>query len=78
MPGTDLDTALAAAERLRAAVEALGEPHPDMPHRVVTISVGVAAMVPPPSGRVGQLTELADAELYLAKQTGRNRVMPSR
>jgi diguanylate cyclase (GGDEF)-like protein len=78
MPGTDLDAALAAAERLRAAVEALGEPHPQITDEVVTISVGVAAMIPPGSGGVRHLTELADAELYLAKHTGRNRVMPAR
>jgi diguanylate cyclase (GGDEF)-like protein len=78
MPGTDLDTALGAADRLRAAVEALGEPHPLVDERVVTVSVGVAALVPPPSSGVRHLTELADAELYLAKQTGRNRVMPTR
>lgn len=78
MPDTDLDTARGAAERLRAAVEALGEPHPLVGERVVTVSIGVAALTPPPSSSVRHLTELADSELYLAKQAGRNRVMPTR
>ncbi|QSB13316.1 diguanylate cyclase [Natronosporangium hydrolyticum] len=76
MPGTDLEPALHAAERLRAAMVALAEPNPLVSERVVTVSVGVAAMIPGQQGRVGQLSELADVELYRAKRAGRNRVMP--
>jgi diguanylate cyclase (GGDEF)-like protein len=76
MPGADLDAALTAAERLRAGVAALGEPHPLAPEGVVTVSVGVAAMVPRIPDRPGQMVTQADAELYRAKRAGRNRVMP--
>lgn len=76
MPGTDLEPALYAAERLRTAMEALAEPHPLVAGQRVTISIGVAAMVPPRHGRVSVLTEQADIELYRAKRAGRNQVRP--
>ncbi len=77
MPGADLDAARSAAERLRAGVAALREPHPLAPEGVVTVSVGVAATVPRMPDRPGQMVTQADAELYRAKRAGRNRVMPA-
>jgi diguanylate cyclase (GGDEF)-like protein len=64
------------AERLRAGVAALRVPAGDEPGAglaAVTVSVGVAVLTPD----CGQLTDLmaaADAALYYAKETGRNRV----
>jgi diguanylate cyclase (GGDEF)-like protein len=67
----DRAAALAAAEKLRAAVAAaaIGHPAPDVGR--VTISIGVA--VYPDDGRdVASLVDAADAALYAAKRAGRN------
>jgi diguanylate cyclase (GGDEF)-like protein len=75
LPGTDEGGAELVAERMRAAVEALRIEHLDSPHGVVTVSVGFSAIIP---GRLedtaAQLLGAADAALYRAKQSGRNRV----
>jgi diguanylate cyclase (GGDEF)-like protein len=76
LPGTDLDGALAVAERLRTGVAALRLPHPRsgvQPH--VTVSLGVVCE---PSGAHGDATALlqrADQALYQAKESGRDRVV---
>jgi diguanylate cyclase (GGDEF)-like protein len=66
-----LEAASDAAERLRAAVEALAVPHPA--GGVVTVSAGVAATVGNACAP-GELLAAADAALYAAKQGGRNQV----
>lgn len=71
LPEQTAETALLAAERLRAQVEALAHPHPD--GGVLTISVGVAVA----GSRYVDPVELfarADSALYRAKSDGRNRV----
>jgi diguanylate cyclase (GGDEF)-like protein len=75
MPGTDINQALAVAERLRRAVEELCITHASCPSGRVTISVGVAAMVPGVDTDPGCLIEAADAGLYSAKRRGRNGVV---
>ncbi|MFI5840172.1 diguanylate cyclase [Catenuloplanes sp. NPDC051500] len=74
LPETPLADALIVAERVRAAVEALREPHTLSPHGVVTVSIGVASGMPVPNGPVDTLLKLADESLYDAKRAGRNRV----
>jgi two-component system cell cycle response regulator len=73
-PEQDLQCATIAAERMRAAIEALGIAHPGMtPPGVVTVSGGVACL-----GRdetVVSLLGRADAALYRAKEEGRNRIV---
>lgn len=72
LPGTDLDGGAQVAERIRVAlagriVLALdGTPIP------VTASFGVAAT--PPAATASELFTAADAAMYEAKRTGRNRV----
>jgi diguanylate cyclase (GGDEF)-like protein len=71
LPEQPLEAAALAAERLRAAVEALGLPHPA--GGVVTVSAGVAALADE-GCTPDELFELADQALYRAKDGGRNRV----
>jgi diguanylate cyclase (GGDEF)-like protein/PAS domain S-box-containing protein len=71
LPDADLDGAAAAAERMRAAVEALEiEADDGMPFGL-TISVGVAEVV---GGDLRAAIAVADRRLLAAKQAGRNRV----
>ena len=71
LPEQTLESAALAAERLRAAVEALALAHPA--GGVVTVSAGVAGLQDP-TCTPDQLFELADKALYRAKDGGRNRV----
>jgi len=75
LPDSDGQAALAAAERMRAAVERV--PLVDDDGRTIhaTISVGVASTATAElPNQFEELTRLADAALYAAKQAGRNRV----
>jgi len=74
LPDTDLVTALELAECLRATVATLTIAHRSAPCGHVTISIGVACLVP--SGAAGPqvLIEAADGALYAAKRNGRNMV----
>jgi diguanylate cyclase (GGDEF)-like protein len=71
LPEQSIDSAVLAAERLRAAVERLAIPHPA--GGIVTISAGVAGL-DDPGLSTDQVFELADQALYRAKGAGRNRV----
>ena len=66
----------AVAERLRAAVQAIGIQHPgNVPYGVVTISLGAVVLTPPDLERADDdWFARADAALYRAKGQGRNRV----
>jgi diguanylate cyclase (GGDEF)-like protein len=70
LPEQTIESAGLAADRLRAAVEALALPHPA--GGSVTVSAGVAGTAG--SCRPDELFELADQALYRAKDAGRNRV----
>jgi diguanylate cyclase (GGDEF)-like protein len=74
MPGLELADALAVAERVRQAVLHTDLPHPGSRLGTVTISIGVAAIVPRPGLSADLLIAAADAALYRAKQAGKNRV----
>lgn len=74
LPGADDATALQAAERARKAVYDLRIPHRDGPEGVVTVSIGVATLVPTDGLAPETLLRLADEALYRAKAGGRNRV----
>nr|WP_294545220.1 diguanylate cyclase [uncultured Rhodopila sp.] len=74
LPNTPLDGAVRIAEHILRAVSALGLGHEASPFGHVTVSIGAACMVPVPGAEVQQLTARADAALYDAKRSGRNRV----
>ncbi|AVO49784.1 sensor domain-containing diguanylate cyclase [Melaminivora suipulveris] len=76
LAGADERDALAVAERLRMAVRALAIEHAPAGRDagIVTISVGVASVRPAAQGAGAQeLFERADAALYHAKRSGRDR-----
>jgi diguanylate cyclase (GGDEF)-like protein len=75
LPGADLDTAVAVAERMRAAVAALVHPHELAESGIVTVSIGVAAVIPDRTGLHETLIKMADEALYSAKRAGRNRII---
>jgi len=74
LPDTALDGALAVAEACRSHLEALAIEHLDAAGGVVTMSIGVATLVPPLDAGAEQLVAAADEAMYEAKNGGRNRV----
>jgi diguanylate cyclase (GGDEF)-like protein len=78
-PEQTLESAAIGAERLRKALEALAISHPGKPpDGLVTVSVGVARFEPELKDDVERLLARADAALYDAKESGRNRVVVRR
>jgi diguanylate cyclase (GGDEF)-like protein/PAS domain S-box-containing protein len=61
-----------AAERIRARVETMELTAPDRSRLHLTVSIG-ATCVQPSDRRIEELLSRADAALYAAKQSGRNR-----
>jgi diguanylate cyclase (GGDEF)-like protein len=71
--GSDAQYALVLAEDIRHEIAALRIPHEASEFGIVTVSVGVASLVPQASDAPTPLVELADKLLYQAKAAGRNR-----
>ena len=75
LPTIDEYGAMMTAERIRAAVQALGLAHRDSPFGITTVSAGVDTMRPSGNGMSpADLISAADAALYRAKAHGRNQV----
>jgi diguanylate cyclase (GGDEF)-like protein len=77
LPETELEGAVAVAEKVRRLVEAVAVPMEDGSAAQVTISIGLATL----RGGKGphaadELIAAADRSLYRAKESGRNRVEP--
>jgi diguanylate cyclase (GGDEF)-like protein len=76
---TDAAGAAVVAEQIRAAIEAGRVPRvgPDgsMADTSVTVSIGINALVPSLDAEMGDFVQGADQNLYIAKDTGRNRVV---
>jgi diguanylate cyclase (GGDEF)-like protein len=69
------EEAVSVAEKLRASVAALRIPHrASSAGEHVTISLGVASMIPDKEDQESALLVRADRALYAAKEGGRNRV----
>nr|WP_246232966.1 GGDEF domain-containing protein [Aurantimonas aggregata] len=76
LPGAGERGALAAAKRIRLAVEAAALPNPtSQTSPFVTVSIGLAVKVPGADISPEKLQNQADAALYQAKLAGRNRVV---
>lgn len=80
LPGTDVDSALLLAERIRKAVSATPIPLPNDESVTITASIGISEVQPAPEAddlkTIGDsLIARADVALYAAKAAGRDRVM---
>ncbi|MCP4689394.1 MAG: diguanylate cyclase [Desulfobacterales bacterium] len=74
LPGTESVGGLVLAEKMRKSVEALNIEHVASSAALhITISQGVATMIPRRELSAVSLIEAADAALYEAKKAGRNR-----
>ena len=74
LPDTNLEGAVMVAEAMRSGVQALAQPHESTAAGVVTVSLGVATLVPQRLDGMPGLVSAADWALYEAKRRGRNSV----
>jgi diguanylate cyclase (GGDEF)-like protein len=74
MPHTSAEGAARVVERIRAGIHGLALEHLGNPWKLVTVSIGYSALTPTSNDGQSRLLQLADAALYLAKSSGRNRV----
>ncbi|NDV23098.1 diguanylate cyclase [Desulfovibrio sp. JC022] len=72
LPDTDREGGLRISEKLRANIQKLEIDHCESLNSVVTVSIGVASMVPDNGDGFDVLLHQADKALYLAKEKGRN------
>jgi diguanylate cyclase (GGDEF)-like protein len=77
LPNVDQRGASQRAERLRAAIAALGMSHQQSPYSVVTVTIGLACSTGVNRLSAEELIHAADAALYAGKQEGRNCVSPA-
>jgi len=75
LPGTPITGARQVAETMREKIQSLEMAHaPSGTYQFVTISLGVATLLPSRDSPPAVLITAADRALYQAKQDGRNRV----
>lgn len=73
LPCTDADGAMAVSEEIRTNTMNLGLVHEKSTiNKYVTLSLGVATMMPNRSNSAEELVAMADKALYEAKENGRN------
>lgn len=70
---TPLNDARNISESMLTAIQKLNIRHEQSSHEIVTISMGIATIVPTAENDMQQLVEEADKALYRAKENGRNR-----
>lgn len=74
LPGADPEGAAAIAEKIRQEMSKHPLPDVESEECFVTVSIGVATIVPNANAKPAELIAAADAALYQAKHLGRNRV----
>lgn len=72
---TDMDGAVWVANHLRQRIEDLNMPHAASKLKHVSVSCGVASVIPSDKLSLETLLQSADYALYQAKEEGRNRVV---
>lgn len=78
LPQTDAEQAWNVAHRMAAAIAHVRIPHPSSPlDAYVTVSIGVASIVPSELQSPSVLLSEADRQLYLAKNRGRHQIVGS-
>ena len=75
MPNSDIEGAVIVAKRIQEAIDKLAIPHEfSSCKNQVTVSMGVAGMVPVPTMNFENLIEEADRKMYEVKENGRNNI----
>jgi diguanylate cyclase (GGDEF)-like protein len=78
LPATDLDGATHIAKKMVSGIASLGIEHQRSSiSNAVTISAGIASLIPNNELEPGLLVQTADQELYRAKRKGRNQCSAS-
>src|SRR5450830_551969 len=75
LPDTDAAGARKVAEHCLQQLHAMAMENPRSPHKVVTMSIGMATLVPGPETQERDMVESADRALYAAKNDGRHRAV---
>ena len=75
LPGTPALGAFDVAAKIQSALREMAIPHAGSPLHIVTVSIGLASLVPQDGLTAHQLVAAADTGLYRSKSAGRDRVM---
>ncbi len=76
LPNTGIEGAETIAERIRVLLQQAQIPHKGSPvSKLLTVSLGIAAMYPHPLKAPDDLVKIADKALYQAKANGRDRTV---
>ncbi len=75
LPNIEKSQLHSLVDLLRQEIQQMQLVHTNSPFEVVTISAGIATLVPSINASAKTLIQLADQRLYLAKEQGRNQVV---